>query len=64
MTKPLIFELAKRLFVVLSIAWLIDFFVVQNLPDAYFQTGKETEIVIALALAWFYCMPVSKWGRD
>jgi hypothetical protein len=61
MTKPILLQLARRLLLVLSIAWLLDFFVVQNLPDEYFDAGKQGEIVIALALAWFYCMPLAPW---
>jgi hypothetical protein len=64
MTTPIFIRLAGRLFLVLSVAWLLDFFIVQNLPDEYFDVGKQVEIVIALALAWFYCMPLSKWGRE
>ncbi len=61
MTKTILFQLARRLFLILTVAWLIDFFAVQRLSDEYFDIGKQTEIVIALVLAWFYCMPLAPW---
>jgi len=59
MKSSVVLKIAQRLVVVLAAAWLIDFFVVQRLSDEHFSIGKQIEIVIALLLAWRYCIPLA-----
>jgi hypothetical protein len=64
MSASLVISIAFRLGVILAATWLIDFFVVQQLSDENFGTGKQVEIVVALLLAWRYCMPLAPWKPE
>ena len=59
MSSSIALKVVRRLLVILAVAWLIDFLIVQRLADDNFTIGKQVEIVIALLLAWRYCMPVA-----
>lgn len=58
MSSSIALTVVRRLAIILGVAWLLDFFIVQQLSDDNFGFGKQVEIVIALLLAWRYCVPV------
>jgi len=61
MSPSVAFNVIRRLSAILGVAWIIDFLIVQQLSDDNFSIGKQVEVVIALLLAWRYCMPVATW---